>query len=52
MTGFLFVFSASDALKMATQTKLQNSFGKCRLPATKQVQKTVTFSQTYEGKRK
>ena len=32
------VFSSRDVLKMATQTKLREYFGKCTLPATKQVQ--------------
>ena len=31
-------FSVRDVLKMATQTKLRKYFGKCTLPATKQVQ--------------
>ena len=31
-------FSVRDVLKMATQTKLREYFGKCTLPATKQVQ--------------
>ena len=36
------VFSARDALKMATQIKLQKYFGKCTLPATKQVQTKIS----------
>ena len=36
------VFSARDALKMATQTRFQKYFGKRTLSATKQIQTKIS----------
>ena len=45
------VSSARDALKLATQAKVQTYFGKRTLPATKQVQtKISSFLQPTKGK--
>lgn len=49
---FYLFFSARGALKMATQTKLQKYFRKHTQPATKQIQTSLKFSQTYKGKKK